>query len=155
MSSSAYQTRSELSPPPWSTAAKPITEVQSRMKGDASVVQLHRRLRPYTEPSTPAVDLGATASPPITRSTSVISEVDGIILGHSETLVRVKLGSATVVEFPSELFFGLTIERGMPISYQIKVRPDGTRYQSFVEGVPSGSKETMEQLNELLRALSE
>jgi hypothetical protein len=113
-----------------SSAAKPLTAVS-------------------TEPSGPLP--GNSTDPPRTSSTNVISEVSGVVLGKFGDFVRIKLGTEVVVDFPEQLIDSSLAQRGMPIKYQIKRRPDGTRYQDFVGSVPQGSPETLEELETLLK----
>lgn len=92
---------------------------------------------------------------------NIISEIHGIILDFTETHVRVKLygndnytnvrsHGDIIVNFPRELF-SINIEEGLPIGYQIKMRPDGTKYQVFIARPPEGNPETQAELEEILK----
>jgi hypothetical protein len=89
--------------------------------------------------------------PPVGTVPGLLAEVSGVVVGANLNHVRVKLGEETVVEFPRELFGdeGL-IQIGMPLKYQIKKRSNGTRFQQFIMATPTGTKESMAELEALL-----
>jgi hypothetical protein len=72
-------------------------------------------------------------------------------MSANQTHVRVKLGKELAVEFPRELLddAGL-VQIGMPVKYQIKKRVNGTRFQQFLMGTPTGTKEGIAELEALL-----
>ncbi len=81
---------------------------------------------------------------------SLLAEMHGVVLSADETSVRVKLGEGTVVQFPREAVPEGLVQVGMPIHYRIWRRPNGVRFQEFLQGTPTGTKEGLDELNAVL-----
>jgi hypothetical protein len=104
-----------------------------------------------TEATDTDESISGLTQPPVAAAAGLLAEVPGVVVGADLDHVRVKLGDETVVEFPRELFAdeGM-IQIGMPLKYQIKKRANGTRFQQFIMGTPTGTKESMAELEALL-----
>ena len=68
-----------------------------------------------------------------TRSVTVLSEVDGVVLNEAGDSLLVRFDHQNLtVHFPRELVPEDLSLPGMGVTYQIVQRPNGMRYQRFV-----------------------
>jgi hypothetical protein len=83
---------------------------------------------------------------------AVVSTTEGVIVGVTPDEVLVKLrNSDAVVHFPRVLFEGTGfVQHGAPVSYLIRQRPDGIRYQDFAPGASTGTPEQLVELDSVL-----
>jgi hypothetical protein len=81
---------------------------------------------------------------------SLLAEMRGVVLSADVDTVHVKLGEGTVVQFPREAVPEELVQVGMPIHYRIHKRPNGIRFQEFLQGTPTGTKEGLDELNAVL-----
>jgi hypothetical protein len=92
-------------------------------------VLIYRETKPATETSATPSEVDNNSNPDAER---LLSEVKGSILEVDGTTVVVELSGAQV-NFPATMFVGKDfVSFGQPITYVIKQRIDGTRYQDFL-----------------------